>query len=291
MKQRSTLLATLIAILFCAASPALAQPGPGGATRSVSYRISAVADSGVGGTVYIGEFGENLTAVVIAVRGTPAGGAHPAHLHAGDCDSDGGIVVPLSDVDGDSGLGVTLISTPYDDVVGGDLYLNIHASSAELGTVVACGDVGAGVAETAAGTAETPTPADAAATPVQAEEFGTPSTVSYGVFPVEGSGVRGNLQVSEMVGGGTRWTLTLFDIEPGKIYAATLYRGDCGPDRPELFDLVSVGLNPDDPFTSVSELAVPYGEVIDGDAFLYLFAGEKTGPLVACGEVGVGANR
>ena len=83
------------------------------------------------------------SAQTILVTGTEAGGDHPAHFHAGDCGGGGDIVVPLSNVAGVSGLSVTTMTAPYDVIVDGDHYLNLHLSSGQMDTIVACGEVGA----------------------------------------------------------------------------------------------------------------------------------------------------
>lgn len=88
--------------------------------------------------------------------------AHPAHIHTGTCEAPGEVVIPLSDigsdylVDGEAtagdavGLGsavetqgsVTTADAPLSDILDGDHVLMVHLSAEEIGTYVACGDVG-----------------------------------------------------------------------------------------------------------------------------------------------------
>jgi hypothetical protein len=112
------------------------------AMRSVRYPVASQAGSGVLGSVLLADYGDGVTVVTIALQGTPPSGDHPAHFHAGNCGSGGDIVVPLNNVKGVSGFSTTVTSVPFDAIVGGDHYLNIHLSSDQIATIVACGEVG-----------------------------------------------------------------------------------------------------------------------------------------------------
>jgi plastocyanin len=87
--------------------------------------------------------------------------AHPAHIHSGTCASLGDVVYPLSDVAPDtaadaatpaamvgaeSALPVAVSETTVDaalaDIAGGGHAINVHLSADEIGTYVACGDIG-----------------------------------------------------------------------------------------------------------------------------------------------------
>lgn len=251
--------------------------------RSVSYDVGPASDSGLSGTLFIGEYAEDLSVVVLALRGTSANDVHPSHLHAGDCGSGGGVEIPLSDVAGSSGLGVTVVRVPYDELLAQDYHVNAHRAAADMGTIVACGEVGAAVAQAGAGDA-------AAAAAGQEAQMGLRSE-SYQLFAIEGSGVSGTLNVTEQVGGGTTFVVTAVGISPGETYLPVLFAGDCGPDRERLADLAPIGSIPEDPFASISQVSLSFDEVAEGDLFLYLYPEDGEGSPLACGEVGVGANR
>ena len=106
------------------------------------YQVLPVDGSGVRGSVLVSDYGFEGAVVVILLSGTQAGGVHPAHFHLGDCGSGGEIVVPLENVSGRSGLSVTTTDASYEDIVGGDHYLNIHLSPDSMDVIVACGEVG-----------------------------------------------------------------------------------------------------------------------------------------------------
>ena len=111
------------------------------AERSVRYAVTQVNESGVEGSVLIADYGRR-TVVSVALAGTSPGERHPTHFHLGRCGTGGDIVVLLQSVRGDTGFSVTVLDTPFDDLVGGEYYLNVHRSPAELDTILACGEVG-----------------------------------------------------------------------------------------------------------------------------------------------------
>jgi uncharacterized surface protein with fasciclin (FAS1) repeats len=108
---------------------------------AIRYPVSAVNDSGITGLVIVKGDTRNSTVTVI-LQGTPAGGVHPMHFHAGNCDSNGDVVIPLTDLNGTTGTSRTVVNVPYGTIVGGDHYLNVHLSAEDMGTIVACGEVG-----------------------------------------------------------------------------------------------------------------------------------------------------
>lgn len=105
------------------------------------YPVGAMNDSGITGLVIVKGDTRNST-VTVLLQGTPAGGKHPMHFHAGNCDSNGGVIVPLNDLDGTTGTSRTVANYPYGKIVGEDLYLNVHLSADDMGTIVACSEVG-----------------------------------------------------------------------------------------------------------------------------------------------------
>lgn len=83
-----------------------------------------------------------------------AGHAHPVHVHSGTCAELGEVVVPLNDLTApagdwtgpDSAVSVTLsenvIDMPLQEIIDGGHAINVHLSAEEIGTYVACGDIG-----------------------------------------------------------------------------------------------------------------------------------------------------
>ena len=275
-------------------SLALAQTYRSSAERSVRYEVAPVDGSGVSGSVLVLDYGTN-TVVVISVTGTRPGEVHPAHFHAGDVGSNGPIVVPLKNVDGATGLSITVLDTPYDAIVEGDHYVNLHASPDDLGTIVASGEVGAGAtAMTGEMSGNAMSPSSAITLGVDEsetlpEEFDTLRTRSYQIYAVDGSGITGTVQVTERAaeeGGGTRNTISLEGTNTGETHPAHFHAGNCGGNGPIVIPLESV-----DGATgsSVTYSDASFDTVVQGDHYINIHRSpEALNSIVACGEVGAG---
>src|SRR5215218_9408842 len=103
-----------------------------------------------------------LTLVVPASRAqTPVSQAdteaesHPAHIHSGTCDQLGDVVYPLADVTYPTGeqMGaagghevkiseVNHVDAPLQEIIDGGHAINVHLSAEEIGTYIACGNIG-----------------------------------------------------------------------------------------------------------------------------------------------------
>ena len=86
--------------------------------------------------------------------------AHPAHIHSGTCDQLGDVVYPLADVVTQTGeeMGaagghpvkvseVNRVDVPLQEILDGGHAINVHLSAEEIGTYIACGDIGGVVHE------------------------------------------------------------------------------------------------------------------------------------------------
>jgi plastocyanin len=81
--------------------------------------------------------------------------SHPAHVHAGTCAELGDVVVPLNDValpSGDHSGSESAhpvkvsegnrVDMPLQEIIDGGHAINVHLSADEIGTYIACGDIG-----------------------------------------------------------------------------------------------------------------------------------------------------
>ena len=81
--------------------------------------------------------------------------AHPAHIHSGTCDQLGDVVYPLADVAAPTGeeMGaagghavkvseVNHVDVPLQEILDGGHAINVHLSAEEIGTYIACGNIG-----------------------------------------------------------------------------------------------------------------------------------------------------
>ena len=128
------LLATLL--LAGIATACLAEPS----ASPTRLTLETLNDSGVTGSVTLTPVGEARTRVAVEVD--PAGHADmPAHIHPGTCTE----LVPqpryplASVVDGQSS---TEVPAALEELLAGDLALNLHASNEEMQLYTACVDLG-----------------------------------------------------------------------------------------------------------------------------------------------------
>jgi hypothetical protein len=290
MKQQRHLFALVVFTIFSTAfSQNIISP-----TQSSSYQLAPVNSSGIAGTVYMADYGMNNTLVVVNVMNAEASLSYPAHIHIGSCGGNGDVVVPLENVNGATGLSVTMTNAAYSDISAGDYYINVHRPE-DLSNIVACGEVGMATAQA---TESTPTSGtidqtglaqgSQLPTGVKSEEFATQMrTEGYGIFAVNNSGISGQIQIAEEAEGSSRVIVTLSNIQPGQSYGLEIFQGDCGPDRPSLLKLHSVPTIPDDPTGSWTNTDLTYDELAGSNNFVYVYAPD--GAVIACGEVGAGA--
>jgi hypothetical protein len=79
---------------------------------------------------------------------------HPAHIHAGQCPGIGDVVAPLSDVTvvGNEAMGAedhihvdisqSTVPLALTDILAADHAINVHQSADDMGTYIACGNIG-----------------------------------------------------------------------------------------------------------------------------------------------------
>lgn len=117
----------------------------------ISYELSAQSNDGalpegVDGTVTFWAVGnETLVTLELDDGATGADVAHPAHIHTGSASEGGDIAIYLSPIDGSGGDGTSArtVSQPIELFTDFDGHVNVHESGANLGTVVAQGNIGA----------------------------------------------------------------------------------------------------------------------------------------------------
>jgi len=97
---------------------------------------------------------------VVAQTGTPAatGGtelSRPAHIHSGDCVNLGEVVAPLTNLTEPTGNSVgqankaiqaessfTTVPMTLDQILASNHAVNVHLSAEQIGTYIACGEIG-----------------------------------------------------------------------------------------------------------------------------------------------------
>jgi len=123
---------------------AAASIGVGGiaqaAMHPMQFKLHAQNGSGETGTATLLQSGDNVI-VKVRLAGTPNGVAQPAHIHMGTCDKlNPKPTYPLHNVvDGTSET--TVMNVKLADLTSGPFAINVHKSTSDLGTYVACGDL------------------------------------------------------------------------------------------------------------------------------------------------------
>jgi hypothetical protein len=117
--------------------------------NSKVYDLGAEGNSGVSGTATFIEKSDATLSIELDLKNTPQGGSHPAHIHLNTAAEGGAIALTLTAVDGSTGKSTTTFKTlddgsavTYEALINFDGYINVHLSAAELGTLVAQGDIG-----------------------------------------------------------------------------------------------------------------------------------------------------
>ena len=131
--KHPSILAVCAAFALVAANSALAQDKP------VTVDLSAQNASGESGTATLTPQGDK-TQVMIKLTGAPAGVQQPAHIHDGSCANlDPKPRVPLQNLVG--GTSTTTVDMKLADIMGKGGAINVHKSTSDLKTYVACGDL------------------------------------------------------------------------------------------------------------------------------------------------------
>jgi hypothetical protein len=85
------------------------------------------------------------TKVHVEISNAAPGGAHPWHVHRGQCGQDGGIFGPPDAYRilkvGGNGEAKAEATLPLPEPKDGQYFVNVHASTANMGTIVACGNL------------------------------------------------------------------------------------------------------------------------------------------------------
>ncbi len=114
-----------------------------------AYPLGSSAIEGISGMATFIKRKSGTMLVQIQLENTPENGVHPSHIHLNSAVVGGGVMVPLSNVNGTTGTGLTDVTKDkndnpltYDDLLDYDGHVMVHLSSTEMGTIVAKGDIG-----------------------------------------------------------------------------------------------------------------------------------------------------
>jgi hypothetical protein len=128
-------------VLALAAAASIASLGIAqAATEPLQFKIHAQNGSGEAGTATLMQSGDDVV-VRVRVTGAPSDVPQPAHIHMGTCDKlNPKPTYPLHNVvDGYSET--TVKDVKLSDLTSGTFAINVHKSTADIATYVACGDL------------------------------------------------------------------------------------------------------------------------------------------------------
>ena len=113
------------------------------------YTLNELNGSGVSGTAVFEKRKSGKTQITLSLEGTVDGGDHPAHIHASNAITGGGIVLDLENVNGLTGMSVTSANAlrdgtaiTYDELINYNGHINVHQSPTNLATRIAQGNIG-----------------------------------------------------------------------------------------------------------------------------------------------------
>lgn len=124
-------LGVLLLVLAACSSPSTEQ--------SRTFQLAELNDSGVTGTAVLTDLGDGSTRVVVDVD--PAGHPEmPAHVHHGTCADL--VPQPLHFLEMvAAGKSDTVLPLSLEELLAGDLAINLHVSLVDMGTYTACVDL------------------------------------------------------------------------------------------------------------------------------------------------------
>ena len=146
----------VLALAIAESRPLAADITGTSSTGMVVVQIGPMSDSGQTGTATLTSTIDNKTQVIIELTGEPPDAQEPAHIHVGTCKKlNPKPVYLLTNVVG--GTSTTTINASLASLQTGRFSVNVHESTQNIGTYVACGTIPAGAQPPPAG-GPTPTP-------------------------------------------------------------------------------------------------------------------------------------
>lgn len=224
------------------------------------YDLGEKAVSGISGTIKFSERNNGEALAEIMLNGTPAGGSHPAHIHANTAAEGGGILSTFEPVNGDTGKSITnLEGYMYSDINNLDGYVNVHLSADNLGTIVAQGDIG------------------------QNDLTGMTKVYDLGEKAV--AGISGNVTFAERLNGESLATIMLMGTPAGGSHPAHIHENTAVEGGGILFSFNPVIGDTGMSMTNVDTYT--YSEILDIDGYVNVhLSADNLGTIVAQGDIG-----
>jgi hypothetical protein len=236
------------------------------------YQLESAGVMDISGTATFKERKSGKTLVEILLQNTPEEGSHPSHIHANSAVEGGGVMIPLNNVNGDTGLGQTDISEDknqnpltYEDLIAYDGHIMVHLSADEISTIVSRGDIGGNML--------------------------TENEMSYDLSELNESGISGTIMFAERKSGFTLATINLSGTEADGDHPAHIHANDMATGGGIIIDLTNV-----DGHTGMSQTHIEknnnndpltYEDLIDFDGHVKVhLSPEELSSVLAGGDIG-----
>lgn len=242
---------------------------------SETHELNSVSDPAISGTVKFEERKNGEAVATITLDGTSGGNTHPAHIHNNSAAEGGGIAIDFNPVDGATGISKTNIKqlndgTPvtYSDLLEFDGYVNVHLSAAQLGTLIAQGDIGGNAL--------------------------TGESKEYALGPVSDPAISGTATFAERVNGFTLVTIALTGTMEGDSHPSHIHNNSA-----EEGGGIAVDFKPIDGGTGISRTTIralnnatpiTYAELLEFNGYVNVhLSSDNLGTLIAQGNIGSNA--
>lgn len=243
---------------------------------SKTFKLASVANPEIKGNAKFIKNADNSTTIELQLEGTPKGGMHPAHIHFNTAAEKGDIALDLEAVNGNTGFSTITISKlndgskiTYEDLLKFDGYINVHVSAADLGTLVAQGDIG------------------------QNELTG--ASTKYPLASVSDENISGDITFSKRANGEALATIDLDNTMDGVDYPAHIHMGSVDAPGAVLVTFASVNGKTGMSKTNVSNLdgkndMFGYDKVLSIDGYVNVHNPVPTDLTVLVAQGNIGKN-
>jgi plastocyanin len=240
--------------------------------ESKQFVLFTKSNPAISGTVTISKRNDNATLITVQLKGTSAGGSHPAHIHANSAAESGAIVLDLTAVDGSTGKSETVVKSlnngspiTYDQLINLDGYVNVHLSGTDLATLIAQGDIGI-------------------------NEL-TSTSKTYPLSAVSNTAISGTAKFTKRVSGKTLVSIALSGTTAGVSSIAHIHLNTVAQTGDVVVDLTPVNGATGKSETSVNKLntgtAITYDELLNFNGYINVHqSATAISTLIAQGDIG-----
>ncbi|AQS93412.1 hypothetical protein BXQ17_04630 [Polaribacter sp. BM10] len=240
--------------------------------NTTMYDLGEKDVAGISGTATFSERVNGEALATLDIMNTPAGGMHPAHIHANTAVEGGAILFSFNPVNGDTGMSMTNVSTfddgssfVYADITNLDAYINVHLSATQLSTIVAQGDIG--------------------------KNDLTSESKVYTLAEKDVAGISGTATFYKRIDGSALAVLNIMNTPAGGMHPAHIHENDAATGGPIAFSFSPVNGDTGMSMSQVETLddgtAITYDEILTFDGYINVhLSASQLGTIVAQGNIG-----